>query len=108
MVSIFYYRDFNHRDINSIPCHSDIIEDLLYLTYLLGIKFSLKCSDVIFSLLSEEEETARPITLTRQHKGAIRAIRKVNYFIRIHTTLQSFWDKKVSLFANFKVKEMQF
>ena len=32
-----------------------------------------------FSLVSDEEETTqlRPITLTRQHKGAIRAIRKV-------------------------------
>jgi len=31
--------------------------------------------------LPDEEEHLQPITLTRQHKGAIRAIRKVNYDI---------------------------
>ena len=35
-----------------------------------------------FAFISDEEETTqlRPITLTRQHKGAIRAIRKVRPF----------------------------
>ena len=36
-----------------------------------------------FAFISDEEETTqlRPITLTRQHKGAIRAIRKVSPFL---------------------------
>ena len=29
-------------------------------------------------LLSDEDEALQPITLTKQHKGAIRAIRKVS------------------------------
>ena len=30
-----------------------------------------------FVIFTDEEEQLQPITLTRQHKGAIRAIRKV-------------------------------
>ena len=40
-------------------------------------KPSMKNCIFFFSLCLDEEEHLQPITLTRQHKGAIRAIRKV-------------------------------
>ena len=33
----------------------------------------------LYIITDEEEQQLQPVTLTRQHKGAIRAIRKVIY-----------------------------
>ena len=50
-----------------------------------GQKFNLKiCQKIFSSIIPDEDDqhqSLAPITLTRQHKGAIRAIRKVRFLL---------------------------